>query len=310
MNPSSNLRTDSHFPSLFDGVMLFVLYLIAALAASLLLPLLSPDSPQELVALPEVDPTAWGWLVLKNYLVQMLLFIGLLLLYRHLRGGRGVLARFSIGGLNPLYLLWGLMLMLSLSVITEPLLEWIKMDDMPMPDPGRGLGALLATVVAAPLLEEFACRGVIMESIRRRHGIWSAWFFSSLFFGVIHLHPVMMLNAFFLGLLFAYLSLQTKSIWPGVLLHWFNNMVALMLIWTEFPGENFDGRSLAELSLRELLPSEGAYLLVYGVAWVIFLLSAWEIGRKMARLRRLEKKKEGREEIKSPEDALNSSKKV
>ena len=86
--------------------------------------------------------------------------------------------------------------------------------------------------------------------------------------------------------------------------------LALMMIWTEFPGENFDGRSLAELSLRELLPSSGAYFVVYGVALLILVLSAWNIGRKMARLRSLEKKKEAEGEIKSREDALNSGKKA
>ena len=297
------------FPSLFDGVMWLVLYLVAALVASLFLGLILPEGADPGL-LPESDPVAWGWVLLKNYLIQMGLFILLLLLYRALRGGRGVVARFSVGGLNPLYLLWGIVMMLSVSVVSEPLLEWIKMDDLPMPDPGRGLGALLTTVVAAPLLEEFACRGVILESIRTRYGIWAAWIFSSLFFGVIHLHPVMVVNAFLLGLLFAYLSLQTKSIWPGIVLHIFNNTLALMMIWTEFPGENFDGRSLAELSLRELLPSSGAYFVVYGVALLILVLSGWNIGRKMARLRSLEKKKEAEGEIKSREDALNSGKKA
>lgn len=305
---TTSLHND-RFPTLWDGVMLLVLYFAASLIGSLLMGGVFPAGVDP-ATLPQADPEKWGWVVLWSYLVQFGLFILLVLLYRHWRGARGVLARFSVAGLNPLYLLWGLGMMLSISVISEPLLEWIKFDAMPVPDPGRGLGALLATVVAAPLLEEFVCRGVILESIRMRWGIWAAWLFSSLFFGLIHVHPVMVVNAFLLGLLFAYLSLQTKSIWPGVLLHLFNNMVALMMIWTQFPGEAFDGRPLAEISLRELLPSRGLYLLIYGVALLFFLFSAWQVGRKMARLRSLERKKERSQEIKSEQDALNFGKKA
>lgn len=300
---------NNRFPTLGDGVMALLLYFAASLIGGLIMGWVLPAGVDP-VALPQADPEGWGWVVLWSYLVQFVLFIFLLLLYRRWRGAKGVLARFSVAGFNPLYLLWGLGMMLSISVISEPLLEWIKYDSLPMPDPGRGLGALLATVVAAPLLEEFVCRGVILEAIRSRWGIWAAWLFSSLFFGVIHVHPVMVVNATLLGLLFAYLCLQTKSIWPGVLLHLFNNMVALMMLWTQFPGEQFDGRPLAELSLRELIPARGLYLLIYGVALLFFLFSAWQVGRKMARLRSLERKKEPLQEIKRGEDALNSGKKA
>ena len=85
-------------------------------------------------------------------------------------------------------------------------------------------------MVLAPLFEELICRGLVLESLRARYGVFVAWFGSSLFFGVMHIQPQLAVNAFFVGLVLAFLYLRTDSLWVAVLLHAFNNAIAYLLL--------------------------------------------------------------------------------
>lgn len=255
-----------------------------------------------------VYPETWGRTVFVMYCVQMGLVLALTLLYRRMRRGPHVVAHFSVRGLNPLTLLWGIVAMLACSVVLEPLLQLLDFDLLPMPDPGRGLWALLTSVVAAPLFEELLCRGVVLESLRARSGVMAAWIGSSLFFGAMHLHPVQSLNAFVLGLLFGFFCLQTRSLWPSLILHAFNNALALLMIWAEFPGAKFDGRPIADLTLRELIGSGRLYAAVYAAALLVAVLSGVEIVRRMRRLRGEERKNAADAAINPASDTLISGK--
>ena len=46
---------------------------------------------------------------------------------------------------------------------------------------------------------------------------------SALLFAVLHPPIIVMVEVFFIGLLLAYMVKETKSIWPGVLIHMLNN---------------------------------------------------------------------------------------
>ena len=297
------MRPQTSFPNGLDFLALLLLFGLSALLSGLLTRWLCPSE----ISLEEGATTFSGLALFLSYGLQMGLMLGLTLLYRRLRGGRGPMARFARAGWNPLLLLWGLLLMLSISVVVEPLLDWI--DLFPTPDPGRGGWTLLSTVIMAPLLEEFLCRGVLLESLRIRYGIWMAWVGSALFFGVIHLHPAMMLNAFLLGLLFAWLVLRSGSLWPSILLHAINNALALLLMWAEFPGEHLQGLPMSELTLRMLVNSPLVYGVIYALSLLILIVSSVKIAREMRQLNSSEQKKQREEVIKSAEDALNSGKK-
>lgn len=297
----------SGFPAWGDWAVLLLILLVSALAGSWVAvrcgwPL--PETSDGVTLYPET----WGRTVFVMYCVQMGLALVLTLAYRRWRGGPHVVARFSARGLNPLLLLWGCVAMLACGVVLEPLLQLLDTDLLPLPDPGRGFWALATAVLAAPLLEELLCRGVVLESLRIRSGVWAAWLGSALFFGVIHMHPVQSLNAFVLGLLFGFLCLQTRSLWPSLLLHAFNNALALLLIWAEFPGAKFDGRPVADLTLREMIGDARLYTIVYLAALLVTAVSGVEIVRRMRRLRAEERKNAADAAINPPEDALNSGK--
>ena len=95
---------------------------------------------------------------------------------------------------------------------------------------GRGFWAIITLVVMAPLLEEFLCRGIILESVRAKYGVVAALFLSSAFFAVLHGHPALAVNAFVMGLILGFIYIETNSIFSVVLLHAMNNGAAFLLI--------------------------------------------------------------------------------
>ena len=87
--------------------------------------------------------------------------------------------------------------------------------------PGRIIYALSVAVVA-PLVEEFAMRGVVMQPLKK-YGRWFAIIASSLVFGVLHGNFIQAPFALIAGIGIGYAVCVTDSIWTGVLIHFCNN---------------------------------------------------------------------------------------
>lgn len=216
------------------------------------------------------------------YLVSMSVTLAGVLYYRHLRGGRGPWAHFSLRGLNPTLLLWAFVLIFAVGIVLEPLLRLLP--DLKI-DFGRGLWAILSLVVLAPLFEEFLCRGVILGSLRARYGVTVAWLGSSLFFGVLHVQPVQVVSATIVGLILGYVCLATESLWSAIILHALNNAAAyLLMILFVTPG----GEARSAL-LIDLIQSPLLYGSIYVAAVVLCLVSGWMIWHALHRMKEAEK---------------------
>jgi len=133
-----------------------------------------------------------------------------------------------------LYLLL-LFFMPLLSISIEPLYMWI-----PMPECMENIFALAFTanlptlilaVIAAPLAEEWLCRGVILKGLlTNQTPPYKAIAWSSLIFAVLHLNPWQAIPAFFLGFAIGWVYWRTKSLWPCIFMHAVNNGVAFIII--------------------------------------------------------------------------------
>ena len=195
-----------------------------------------------------------------TYLVTMGLMILFTLFYRRLRHGTRKTLRFSARGLNPVLLLWGLVMMLAAGIVIEPVVELLPMPSSAVY--GRGFWAIITLVVMAPLLEEFLCRGIILESVRAKYGVVAALFLSSAFFAVLHGHPALAVNAFVMGLILG-----------------LNNGAAFLLIMVGLDGA----------TIRSVIGSDTLYTIVYVVALVLFAASGYMIYRSLARVKKLDK---------------------
>ncbi len=212
-----------------------------------------------------------GRMTALSSLVCYVLSLWGMLFYRRMRGARGPFARFSLRGLDPSLLLRGLLLLLAAGVVLEPLLSLLPPS--PMGSLGNGGWILVSVVLFAPFFEELICRGVVLESLRARYGVAAAWLGSSLFFGVMHIDPQLSVNAFFMGLIFAYIYMRAGSIWPVMILHAVNNAIAYLALVL----------GADSVMLSELIPDPKLYWAVYAVAAVICVVSAVGIARTVGR---------------------------
>ena len=82
-----------------------------------------------------------------------------------------------------------------------------------------GAATLIATVLVAPVVEEFIFRGLIMSRLSKAMPGWLAVLLSAAIFGICHGHPVWFCYTFVLGAFFGFADLRTGSIWPSILAH-------------------------------------------------------------------------------------------
>lgn len=115
---------------------------------------------------------------------------------------------------------------------------------------------MLGLALAAPILEEYLYRGVILESYRRYLPFWAAAGLSALLFAVSHLNWQQGIHAFLLGLWTAYLCRRTGRMLYPVLAHMTNNCLSGLA-------------SIAATLLTQVLPLPVAIVLLLAAGGVL-----------------------------------------
>lgn len=219
------------------------------------------------------SPATAGRLMAVSYLASMSLALGAILLYRRMRGGRGPVVRLSRRGLNPVLLGWAFLLIIGAGIVLEPLTA--RLPGPSYEHMGLGLWTVVALVVLAPLFEETICRGVVLEALRSRWGVVAAWFFSSLFFGVMHIYPAQVVSAWAIGLVIGFVCIATGSLWGAMVLHAANNALAYTMLSLGY----------GDVTLREALGGGWGYTAAYAAAVALCLVSGWMMRRTLLRLK-------------------------
>lgn len=86
---------------------------------------------------------------------------------------------------------------------------------------------ILGYAVLPALFEEFAYRGVVLQSLRR-YGDWFAILMSAFLFGLLHGNIVQVPFAFLVGILLGYCTVVSGSMWVGIAIHFGNNMLSVL----------------------------------------------------------------------------------
>ncbi len=95
----------------------------------------------------------------------------------------------------------------------------------------KGILVIIATVLVAPVVEEIVFRGLILSRLARVIPGWLAVLLSALLFGVCHGQIVWMTYAFVLGVIFGFLTLRAKSIWPSLCAHLLFNGIGQFAVY-------------------------------------------------------------------------------
>jgi sodium transport system permease protein len=144
---------------------------------------------------------------------------------------------------KPRYLALGAALALTLNPLVNelrPIVEWM----FPLSDavqqafrqmlgevPSLGLALLLFAAVPA-VCEELAFRGFILTGLEHGHRPRTAILLSALLFGFMHVLLSLfqqLFNATLLGLVLGLLAIRSQSILPGIVFHFLNNGLAVVM---------------------------------------------------------------------------------
>ena len=124
----------------------------------------------------------------------------------------------------------------------------------------------MAVAVAAPLIEEFLLRGIMLRGMLKHTSPANAIHYSAFFFALIHMNLSQAVGAFIIGLFIGWIYYRTGSLWMAILVHFLNNGLSI-LFTLAFPHD-------IELTLMRLVienHSATAYIALYIIALLTFV---------------------------------------
>lgn len=105
---------------------------------------------------------------------------------------------------------------------SETLIEFVRLSRFT--DPGSFVLFALVMGLAPGITEELAFRGFILTGLRSYLGPGAAVTVTALLFALVHVEPLYVILTFPPGLFLGYLVVRTRSVYPAVAAHAFNNL--------------------------------------------------------------------------------------
>ena len=169
-----------------------------------------------------------------------------------------------------------LLFMPALAITIEPLYMWIPMPEwikqMLESAFKNNVPTFLSAVVAAPLAEEWLCRGVILKGLLTHYPPRKAIIWSAVLFGVLHIYPWQAIPAFCIALAIGWVYWRTQSLWPCIFMHAVNNGMAFLMLLL-FPNAASDAT---------IIDIAGSYYgLVYAAALLCCALTGYGLWRML-----------------------------
>ncbi|MCR4764664.1 MAG: CPBP family intramembrane metalloprotease [Bacteroidaceae bacterium] len=197
------------------SILLVLLYLLIQLIAGTLVSLAITQWPTL-----EVELSVVIALLLANVIMAGILFY------------KGYLSdKQLINPTTPSFLCWTVVAGLSAIFISDAvasifsfLPNWLESTFSNME--GSWLG-VLAIAIVGPVLEEMLFRGAITTELLKGYSPKKAIIYSALIFGIFHINPAQVLNAFLIGLLLGWLFYKTRSLVPCIVIHILNNSLSV-----------------------------------------------------------------------------------
>ncbi len=261
-------KLNSFYPSLGMSWTLIAVFFAGNFATGALLTALpsSMATPLELATNP--------WATLVSYILPFLFAAGFIYLLQR----NAPAAEATAPTKKPLpFVIFPLLLLFMplVGFVTEPLTAW-----MPMPDffkqlfasmTQQNLPTFLLAVVAAPVLEEWLCRGVIAKGLLRHSTPARAILWSAFIFAFIHLNPWQAVPAFTIGAIIGYVYWKTGSLAPCIFIHFINNGWAFLLSYlypelaADATGKDLLGDSYGAVYAGALPAAAGIGFLLYRI---------------------------------------------
>jgi uncharacterized protein len=125
----------------------------------------------------------------------------------------------------------------------------------------------ISAVLLAPVVEEIAFRGIILNRLRSKWGIGAAVVVSSIVFGILH-YKLAIVGALTFGICLALVYLKTQNILVAITIHFINNLLAVAFMFIP----SGDASSIETLTIQDARAAGWYIGLPFTIASVIFMI--------------------------------------
>lgn len=254
------------YPSWGDLLTLLGVFIVATVLGSLLTGILQ-----------KIGSVSVGFGSFLGYVIQFSLVIIFGLFQRKIRSPKGTrLLKFGLAKLDFVIILWGTIMVLATGVVIEPLLNLFPETYLDRLGNIMAAGGwmMFTSIVIAPIMEEILFRGILQDALMRKYGVFVGILIASAVFGIVHLIPQQVVNAFMIGIVLGYIYYRTGALLPVILIHCINNAISYFT-WM------LNGETL--LSTREQMGNDTLYFTVYGIACVLFVIGFVSIAIRISK---------------------------
>ncbi|MEG1607693.1 MAG: CPBP family intramembrane glutamic endopeptidase [Mucinivorans sp.] len=174
------------------------------------------------------------------------------------------------GWFNPTFIVWGVLLLVSMNIIIDPLINLYA-----PPESGLlielmqgGLWPMVTSVVVVPMMQEFIFRGTVQYNLERTMGPLWAIVVAAILSGAVYVEPTQAISAAAWGLIF------------GGVYYWSGSLSTTISVHVLFNGLTYLTYLLfgdQEILIDYFLADETLHTVVYGVALILVVLSFWRI---------------------------------
>lgn len=170
---------------------------------------------------------------------------------------------FTVGGLSASMIAVGL----SMVLLPSQLGELTHLTDFLYGE--ASLPALLVVAAILPAVcEEAIQRGAVLSNFRNLKRDWVIVLIMGVFFGLFHLSPLRFLSTTILGMLLSYLMVKRNNILLPMLMHFLNNLVAVV------SGSVSSGVDVGAAASLEVMQMLGVYLMLGFACPILLTLGA------------------------------------
>lgn len=211
------------YPAIKNSILLCLLFLGIQIGLSLIigiLPILFQTSDLSLL---------FGILTGLGNLIAF----GIVLLIGFKKTRRKINEVFKFNAISPFLWIAIIIFMIGFVIVTSELDNFVNYI-LPMPEFFRNIFetlmakqafifAIIVVGIIPGFMEELFFRGLILDGLNRNYSRRKAIIISALLFGIIHLNPWQFYSGFIIGLISAWICINTNSILLSIYIHFFNN---------------------------------------------------------------------------------------
>lgn len=264
-SPSTDRPLQRIYPNIQSTVNLFFILILNSLIVGIPLAIM-------LVSLPKISPVLKPIITLISYAAPLLITIKYTIRKSREQQDYPVKVNFSKIQLRIVPVL-----IIGTLALVIPILQIANI--LPMPASvqkfferafTKDIFSIAIVVIAAPIIEEILCRGIVLKGLLQNYSPRKAIIISAIFFAAIHLNPWQALPAFFWGLFLGWVYYKTQSVFPGMIIHATVNITATSLLF--LPTNKKDLPELLGMPL---------YLLALFASIAIFTLACFIINKRL-----------------------------